>query len=168
MIELPEATVIAQQMNAELTGKQIEAGSRGNATHKFAFSSGSEEEYETILQDKRVGPAKGHGGAILAPLEPGYMLVLGGGGERILYHPGDSKLLVSSRQDQNFIDAVLSRGPTVSPIEDSVRSDIISLLCDIAVRTGRKITWDPKQESIVGDPEAAKMMHRPMRAPWTI
>jgi len=92
MIELPEATVIAQQISAELTGKQIEAGNRGNATHKFAFSSGSEEEYEAILKDKTVGPAKGHGGAILVPLGPGYMLVLGGGGERILYHHSDSKL----------------------------------------------------------------------------
>ena len=41
-----------------------------------------------------------------------------------------------------------------------MRSDIISQLCDIAVRTKRKITWDPKKETIVGDDEAAKMMHR--------
>ena len=39
-----------------------------------------------------------------------------------------------------------------------MRSDIISHLCDIAVRLKRKITWDPKTETIVGDAEAAKMM----------
>ena len=41
-------------------------------------------------------------------------------------------------------------------------------LCDIAVRVKRKITWDPKQETIVDDAEAAKMMHCELRAPWTL
>ncbi len=82
--------------------------------------------------------------------------------------PGDTRLAVSRRQDQNFIDAVKSRKPAISPIEDAVRSDIISHLCDIAVRTGRKITWDPKKETIVGDENASKRLSRPMRAPWTL
>ena len=54
-----------------------------------------------------------------------------------------------------------SRGATVSPIGDAVRSDIISQICDIAVRSKRKITWDPKREAIVDDAEAAKMLSRP-------
>lgn len=86
MIELPGATVIAQQINEELTGKRIEYGNRGNSPHKFAFTSGTAEEYEQILKGKTIGPARGHGSAILVPIEPGHMLVLGGGGERILYH----------------------------------------------------------------------------------
>jgi hypothetical protein len=56
----------------------------------------------------------------------------------------------------------------VSNIVDAVRSDNISQLCDIAVRLKRKVTWDPKKEQIVGDAEAAKMLSRPMRAPWTL
>jgi hypothetical protein len=83
--------------------------------------------------------------------------------------PGDYRLAASVRQDQNFIDAVKSRRQPVSHIVDAVRSDLISLLCDIAVRTGRPITWDGRQERIVGDDEAAKMAQaRPMRAPWTL
>jgi glucose-fructose oxidoreductase len=82
--------------------------------------------------------------------------------------PNEVHLQESPRQDQNFIDAIKSRNEAVSPIGDSVRSDIISHLCDIAVRTGRKITWDPKKEVIVGDAEASKMIHRPMRSPWTL
>ena len=82
--------------------------------------------------------------------------------------PKDGHLIQSPNHYQNFIDAVKSRGPTVSPLGDAVRSDIISQLCDIAVRTKRKITWDPKQEVIVGDDEASKMLSRPLRAPWTI
>ena len=69
---------------------------------------------------------------------------------------------------QHFIDSVRSRTPTISPIEHAVRSDIISHLCDIAVRTKQEITWDPKKATIVGDNDAAKLMHRDMRAPWTL
>ena len=77
-------------------------------------------------------------------------------------------LIESPNHAQNFIDAVKSRKPTVSPLDQAVRSDTISQLCDIAVRTKRKITWDPKTLKIVGDDEAAKMVSRPMRAPWTL
>jgi predicted dehydrogenase len=82
--------------------------------------------------------------------------------------PDDVHLIESPRHDQNFVDAVKSRTDPVSNIEDAVRSDVISHLCDVAVRTGRKITWDPKKEAIVGDPEASKMLHRDMRPPWTL
>ena len=83
--------------------------------------------------------------------------------------PAETKLpVISGTQQENFLDAVKSRKEAIAPVGDSVRSDIITHLCDIAVRTGRKITWDPKQETIIGDEAAAKMMHRPMRAPWTL
>ena len=86
MIELPEARVIARQINEELAGKQIAYGNQGNSPHKFAFTSGTAQEYEQIFKGKTIGPARGHGSAILVPIEPDHMLVLGGGGERILYH----------------------------------------------------------------------------------
>lgn len=82
--------------------------------------------------------------------------------------PNDTHLIESTNHYQNFVDAVKSRKQPVSNLADAVRSDIISQLCDIAVRTKRKITWDPKKELIVGDDEAAKMIHRPMREPWTL
>jgi len=82
--------------------------------------------------------------------------------------PGDVHLVESKNHYQNFIDAVKSRKPPVSTLEDAVRSDLISQLCNIAVRVKRKITWDPKQGTIVGDAEAARLMHRDMRAPWTL
>ncbi len=82
--------------------------------------------------------------------------------------PDDVHLIDSPRQDQNFIDAVKSRKPPVSPLADAVRSDIISQLCDIAVRLKRKDHLGPRQQQIVGDAEAAKMTHRDMRAPWTL
>jgi len=82
--------------------------------------------------------------------------------------PNDVHLTKSPRHDQNFIEAVKSGGKAIAPVDEAVRSDIISHMCDIAIRTGRKITWDPHKEEIVGDPEASKMLSRPMRAPWTL
>jgi formamidopyrimidine-DNA glycosylase len=86
MIELPEALTIARQMNDDLRGRRIKSASRGNAPHKFAFYSGPPDEYAAILKGKAIGEASEHGSAILISVEPGYVLVLGIGGERILLH----------------------------------------------------------------------------------
>jgi len=82
--------------------------------------------------------------------------------------PNDVHLIRSQSQSQNFIDAVKARRGAVSPLADAVRSDIISHMCDIAIRVRRKITWDPRTERIVGDDEATWLLSRPMREPWTI
>jgi formamidopyrimidine-DNA glycosylase len=92
MIELPEASVIAQQIGEALKGKRIESGVRGNAPHKFAFYSRSPEEYEAILRGRTMGRAVDHGSLILAAVEPDYVLVLGGGGERIQVHRNEVTL----------------------------------------------------------------------------
>ena len=82
--------------------------------------------------------------------------------------PGKIRLIESLNQRENFVDAVLKRKEPISPLHAAVQSDLISQLSDICIRTGRKITWDPEKESISGDEEAAKMMSRPMRKPWTL
>jgi len=87
VIELPEALTIARQMTAELRGKRIVRGLRGNSPHKFAFYSGEPEQYAGILEGRTMGETIGMGSMIVAAIEPGHALVLGGGGERILYHP---------------------------------------------------------------------------------
>ena len=75
----------------------------------------------------------------------------------------------ATRHIQSFVDSVRSREEASSPIKDSVRSDVMSHLCDIAVRTGEKITWDPtKQEITGGSAKARAMASRPMRGPWTL
>ena len=42
------------------------------------------------------------------------------------------------------MNAVKTRSATVSTLTDAIRSDLISHMCDIAVRLDRKITWDPE------------------------
>jgi glucose-fructose oxidoreductase len=82
--------------------------------------------------------------------------------------PNDVRLVESRNHYQNFVDCIKSRKDPVSHIEDAVRSDIISHLGDIAIRLKRKIRWDWDKEEILGDPEASKMLSRPLRAPWTL
>lgn len=80
--------------------------------------------------------------------------------------PGEKRLPVSMDQIKNFVDCVISREQPVGNLHSAVRSDIICHLTDMCIREGRVITWDPKSEAIVGDPEAAKRMTRVMRPPW--
>lgn len=82
--------------------------------------------------------------------------------------PNDVHMPRSPGHEANFIDCVLSRKTPVCPIDDAVRSDGLSQLTDIAVRTRRKITWDPIAERIIGDADASRMMNRTMRDPWRV
>ena len=82
--------------------------------------------------------------------------------------PNELHRTKSVNQTYNFLDAIRTRQRTVNPVEVAVLSDTISHLSDIAIRTCRKITWDPKQEKIIGDPSASRMLHRPMREPWSL
>lgn len=68
----------------------------------------------------------------------------------------------------DFIQAVKDRRPTTVGIDIAVRSDVILHLTDLAVRTGRTITWDPVKEQIVGDPQAARLLRRTLREPWRL
>jgi hypothetical protein len=82
--------------------------------------------------------------------------------------PEDVHLPVSNNHGGNFAEAVKTRRDPVSNIEDAVHSDIISHISDIAIRSGRKIVWDPVKEQTVGDEEAARRMRRTWREPWTL
>jgi formamidopyrimidine-DNA glycosylase len=104
MIELPEATTIARQISAQLKEKRILEGSRGNSPHKFAFYNREPEEYAAILPGKVIGEAGVNGPLILAAIEPGFTLILGGGGERIVYHPDASTLPKKYQLSLRFTD----------------------------------------------------------------
>ncbi|MDR2862614.1 MAG: Gfo/Idh/MocA family oxidoreductase [Puniceicoccales bacterium] len=81
-----------------------------------------------------------------------------------------TRLHASPQNDQwaDFIARVKDRKPTVNPIESAVNGDTICHLSNIAVHTGRKITWDPAREAIVGDAGAEAYLDRPLHAPWTL
>ena len=83
--------------------------------------------------------------------------------------PGEIHLYKSDDHFRNFIDCVISRGPTAAPVEVAHRSITICHLGNIAMRLGRKsLRWDPRTEQIPGDDEASKMLDRPYRDPWKL
>jgi predicted dehydrogenase len=68
----------------------------------------------------------------------------------------------------NFVDGITKGAITSAPLDAAHLTTATCHLCNIALDTGRKITWDQKSERIVGDDEANKLLDRPMRAPWSL
>ena len=68
--------------------------------------------------------------------------------------------------DHCFLECVKSRKETCSPIEAAHRSTTIGYLGHIAILVGRRLKWDPEKEQFIADPEADKLLSRPMRPPW--
>ncbi len=66
----------------------------------------------------------------------------------------------------SFAEAVKARKPAGGNAEAAHRTVTILHLANIAIRVGRKIRFDPVQEIIVGDEQANRLVHPPMRAPW--
>jgi len=92
MFELPEFVTLAHQANASLTGKVILKGSLGNSPHKFVWYNRGHEEFADLTAGKTVGPARAQGKWLFIPLEPGYVLLLGECGGRLIYHPPGATL----------------------------------------------------------------------------
>jgi predicted dehydrogenase len=80
--------------------------------------------------------------------------------------PNEKRLYDSRDHQQNFLDCVKSRKKTITPIEVACRSISVGLLGEIAMLLDRKVRWDPVKEEFVNDPEASRLLSRPMRAPW--
>ncbi len=79
------------------------------------------------------------------------------------------KLPRSTYHAQDFLEAVRGRRPAVSNIEDSFQSDVLCHLANIATRTGRRLTWDPREERFVDDDGANRFLAcREMRPPWKL
>jgi len=86
MFELPELIHLARQLNETVQGKTVQAGSLGNSPHKFVWYNRSPDEFAALTGGRRVGEARPKGRWLFVPLEPGYVLVLGEIGGRLLYH----------------------------------------------------------------------------------
>ncbi len=87
MFELSELVVLACQMNHTLRGKVIRRGQLGNSPHRFVWYNRSHEEFQELTATRTVGEARARGKWLFVPLEPGYVLLLGECGGRVLYHP---------------------------------------------------------------------------------
>jgi predicted dehydrogenase len=66
----------------------------------------------------------------------------------------------------NFLECIRSRAETVAPAEIAHRSISVGLLGEIAMTTEQTIKWDPKNEVIIDNPVASRLLSRPYRKPW--
>jgi predicted dehydrogenase len=102
--------------------------------------------------------------------ENGYML-LGSNGWKVFgpkNEPGPTS--GPSERDRthllNFLECVKTRKKPNAPVEDGHYSAMVCHLGNIAYRTGRRLQFDPKSETITGDKEASAMLTRKYRKPW--
>jgi formamidopyrimidine-DNA glycosylase len=92
MFELPEYQTLARQMNETIQGKTITRGQLGNKPHKFVWYNRTHPEFEELTRGKKVGWTSVRGRWLFVPVEPGYVLVFGECGGKIIYHVPGSKL----------------------------------------------------------------------------
>lgn len=74
----------------------------------------------------------------------------------------------NNKMGKVFLDIIKGDSKELCPLDEAIISDTISHMGDIAIRTNRKVTWDPIKGEVVGDPEANKLFVRELRSPYTV
>ena len=83
-----------------------------------------------------------------------------------LIRENETHLYMSNEQHGNWLDCIKSRKEPISPIEIGHRACSVCLITHIAMKLGRKLTWNPDKEVFVNDNEANAMLSRTQRAPY--
>jgi hypothetical protein len=56
----------------------------------------------------------------------------------------------------------------VAPVEEGQAASTLGNIADIALRLGRRLTWDPARDCFIDDDDANGMLSRAHRAPWSV
>jgi len=80
--------------------------------------------------------------------------------------PNEIHLATADEHHANWLDCVRSRKETLAPAEIAHRACSTCLLHHIAMKTGRRLHWDPVKERFQNDDEANAMLSRPQRMPY--
>jgi formamidopyrimidine-DNA glycosylase len=88
MIELPEAAVLAKQIQQTLAGKQIKQVIANQSPHKFAWYSGDPASYNERLSGKVIRSAKAFGGHLEIRADDMLLVI----STPIRYHAANEKL----------------------------------------------------------------------------
>ncbi len=102
MIELPEATTLAQQINLSLVGKSIQAAIAAQSPHKFAWYNGDPADYPAILEDANLQSARGLGMYVEITLSNGFLLF--NDGVNLRFHPTAGPIPAKHQLLINFSD----------------------------------------------------------------
>lgn len=88
MLEIPESSTIAFQLNEAVQGKVIKLVEANKSPHKFAWYFGDPEDYNSLLAGKKIGNSFARGGMVEIEAED-CRIVLGDGAALRFY--GDSR-----------------------------------------------------------------------------
>ncbi len=80
--------------------------------------------------------------------------------------PREIHLYESKEQHGNWLDCIISKKQTISPVEIAHRSCSACLVAFAAMKLGTKLYWDPAKEVFKNNVEANKMLSRPQRYPY--
>ncbi len=65
-----------------------------------------------------------------------------------------------------FVESVRHRNRFVAPIEDAIRSDTLSHVSLLAIKSGAEVVWDPQAYRIVSPTALNSEMSKPARGSW--
>jgi myo-inositol 2-dehydrogenase/D-chiro-inositol 1-dehydrogenase len=137
-------------------GVQVSVSNRHPNGLKFIGDDGwiwvTREGQTTSSDPKSPGPA-------LPPLDASDPKKLDPAGVKI-------ELPRSTSHHLNWIEAVRSRKSPLAPAAVAHRSGSACIISWIAMKLGRKLSWDLQAERFVSDPEANALLSRPERAPY--
>lgn len=87
--------------------------------------------------------------------------------EKTVFEAADTRLYVSGSHHKNWLECIKSRKLPICDVEIGHRSATVCHLGNIAIRTGKKLKWDPVKETL-DDAEVAKMLSKEYRSPWKL
>lgn len=84
--------------------------------------------------------------------------------------PGAKDVHASPNFDHfdDWFQAIRTKKEPVMNIEAGVATAYLTVLGNLSLILGRKLTWDPVRHEIVGDETARRMMSRPQRYPYVL
>jgi myo-inositol 2-dehydrogenase / D-chiro-inositol 1-dehydrogenase len=80
------------------------------------------------------------------------------------YGPTDKRWMPSDNSYRNWLEAIATRKDPIAPVDQGAKSLQACAAAWIAMKLGRKLTWDPAKEQFVGDAEANAMRARRPRS----
>jgi predicted dehydrogenase len=82
--------------------------------------------------------------------------------------PDEIHLYESMDHHGNWLECVRSRRQPIAPVEVGHRACTACLIHHMAMKSNRKLYWDPTKERFKNDDEANAMLSRPQRWPYVI
>jgi predicted dehydrogenase len=82
--------------------------------------------------------------------------------------PNELHLYYSEDQHGNWLDCIRSRKQPIAPAEVGHRACSTCLIHHIAMKTGRRLHWDPVKEHFLNDADANSRLSRPQRNPYVM